>query len=180
MERLRTAILLKRNLKALLRRRGKKQGELARFLRRKGHDDDGADSWISHILDESDPKELGMEHWDRTAEFLGVDTFQFFIPGIANNESTERRSGVDRRQRSDRRIGTALPERNRDLDLMNVIRAIPDADLDEAIAALMKILDRALQRRRGKRASSAEPASTGGNSATAPAPKRARKKIDQS
>src|SRR4051812_429767 len=80
-ERLKSRILLKRNLKQLLWNRGKKQGELARWLRRKGASDKSADSWISHILDESDPRELPMEYWDRTAEFLGVDTFHFFIPG---------------------------------------------------------------------------------------------------
>lgn len=155
MERVTSRILMKRNLKALLRHRGKGQGELARHLRRTGGNDKAADSWISHILDERSDRELPMEHWDRAADFLGVDTYHFFLPGVASNDETERRSGTDRRQRADRRIGQDLPARTRDLDLMNIIRALPTEAVEEAIGELMKILDKALRRRRATPASPA-------------------------
>lgn len=165
MERIRTQILLKRNLKALIRFRGKTQGGLARFLRRKGEDDAHADSWIAHILSEKPEymdRELPMEHWDRAAEYLGVDTYQFFIPGIAENDSTERRSGDDRRKRADRRLGTALPATERQLDLMNLIRALPEDCIDQAIGKVMEVLDAALRRRRAKSASVGGQGNTGG------------------
>lgn len=176
MERLKSRILLKRNLKALLKHRGKRQGELARHLRRKGNDDKDADSWISHILDESDSRELPMEYWDRAAEFLGVDTYHFFMPGVANNGETERRSGSDRRHRADRRIGHDLPARPRDLDLMNLIRALPTDAVDEAIAEVMKILDRALRRQRGKSAHVADLRRTDGSAEASLAQGRGRGK----
>lgn len=175
-ERLRANVLMKRNLKTLLHHREKKQGQLARYLRRKGVDDKDADSWMSHILDESDTRELPMEYWDRAAEFLGVDTYHFFLPGVAHNDETERRSGTDRRQRADRRIGQDLPARPRDLDVMNIIRALPTDSLEEAIEALMKILDRALQRRRAKPAFAGERGRTAESAGEVRAPAPARRK----
>ncbi len=174
-ERIKSQILMKRNLKALIRHRGKTAGGLARFLRRKGHDDKDADSWMSHILDESDLKrELPMEMWDRAAEYLAVDTYHFFLPGIANNEITERRSGTDRRQRNDRRLGQDLPSREREVDLMGVIRLLPPDALEEAIRAVMKILDGAVLRRRAKPGSAGGHENTSGTDAPTHAPKRGR------
>lgn len=175
-ERLRANVLMKRNIKALLDHRDKKQGQLARYLRRKGKDDKDADSWMSHILDENDSRELPMEYWDRAADFLGVDPYHFFLPGVAHIDETERRSGSDRRQRADRRIGQDLPARPRDLDVMNIIRALPTDSLEEAIEALMKILDRALQRRRAKPASAGAHGRTVETGGEVPAPARGRKR----
>ncbi len=177
MERIRSQILMKRNIKALLRHRGKTAGGLARFLRHKGQDDKDADSWMSHILDETDLKrELPMELWDKAAEYLGVDTYHFFLPGIAHNEITERRSGEDRRTRDDRRIGQDLPARPRDLDLMNVIRLLPHDSVEEAIRAVLKILDEAVLRRRARPASAGGQENTSGNDAPTHAPKRGQRR----
>jgi len=149
-ERLKSQILMKRNIKFLLHHRGKSQAALARHLRRQGMDDKTADSWLSHYLNERSERELPFEYWDRAADFLGVDTYHFFIPGLGENFETERRSGRDRRSWVERRQGNSLPERPRDLDLMLIIRAIPAEDLDEAADGLVKILDRALKRRRAR------------------------------
>lgn len=176
MERIAARTLLKRNLKALLRHRGKNQGQLARFLRRKGTDDRTSDSWISHILDESDERELPMEYWDRAAEFLAVDTYHFFVPGIAGNELTERRAGGDRRKRADRRLGSDLPDRPRDLDIVSLIRALSPDGVEDAIGAVMKILDGELRRRRARPGSAGGQNHTPGNGATVPTPKGPRRK----
>lgn len=179
-ERLKSHILMKRNIKALLRHRGKGQGELARHLRRKGQRDSVADSWISHILDENSDRELPMEHWDRAAEFLGVDTYHFFLPGVANNELTERRQGSDRRKSNDRRLGQDLPARPRDLDLMNLIRALSPNGVEEGIEEMLKILDRELRRRRSKPVSADGPPSTVESAAAVHAPKRDQKRTKHS
>lgn len=176
-ERIKTQILLKRNLKALLKHRGKTQNGLARILRPPRENDESADSWMSHILNEKElDRELPMELWDKAADYLGVDTYHFFIPGIAENDETERRSGRDRRTRADRRMGTTLPARPRDLDLMNLIRALPRDAVEEAIGAVMKILDRALQRRRAIPASGGDQGNRDETGATTPAREHARKK----
>jgi hypothetical protein len=57
---------------------------------------------------------------------------------------------------------------------MNVIRAIPASHLDEAAAALMKVLDDALQRRRARPASPDAADRSGGNAESAHAPTRGR------
>lgn len=180
MQRLKTPVLMKRNIKALLKHRGRTQGELARFLKYRDKDDKNIDSWMSHVLDEDDAKrELPMELWDRAAEFLGVDTYHFFIPGIAQNMDTERRGLADRRSWKERRKGSSLPARPQELDAMNVLRALPLSELEELLRAALKRLDLALRGRR------AIPGLTGGQGMTAEtdeptrAPTRVRKRRDE-
>ena len=172
-ERIKTQILLKRNLKALLRHRDISQAAFARHLL--GRDAKHADAWISHILNEYElDRELPMELWDKAAAKLGVDTYHFFLPGVANS-LTERRSGSDRRKGAERRIGYDLPARPRELDLMNLFRVLPPKELEEAIEAVLKLVDQALRRRRATLESSGGPGGTGENAEASRALKRGRK-----
>lgn len=135
---------MKQNLVALLALRGKQQGELARFVRRTK--DKKVDSWISHILDQNDPRELPMRYWERAAEFLGVSPYQLLQPGIAGSVS-ERRSGADRRHGLERRISQAVPSRPREIDLFEFIRALPREDQDDLLADASDRLNKRLRRR---------------------------------
>lgn len=86
--------LMKQNVSAILRAKHKTQKDLAMYCHRK-------ESWISKILT-VDVREFPMKYYDRIADFLGVPVYQLFIPGVAN--STERRSGLDRRKSPERRL----------------------------------------------------------------------------
>lgn len=148
MERLKSQILMKRNIKFLIRHRGKTQVGLAKHLRRGSVSDKDANSWLSHCLDESnDRKKLPLEYWDRAADYLGVNTYHFFQPGLGRNPDTERRKGGDRRKWVERRLGQDIPARSEDADLMGLIRLLPIGDVEELTSDAMKRLDVALRRR---------------------------------
>lgn len=87
--------LLKENIDALLRARGQSRKDLAQWCRR-------TESWISKIF-RNPNKEFPMQYLDRAADFFGVQPYQLFQPGIST--LTERRTGLERRTASDRRIG---------------------------------------------------------------------------
>lgn len=164
---------MKQNLTALLDLRGKKQGELARFVRRTK--DKKVDSWISHILDENDPRELPLRYWDRAAEFLGVSPYQLLQPGIAGSVS-ERRTGADRRTGLERRISQAIPNRGREIDLFELIRALPREDQDDMLADAADRLNKRLKRRPSSAAARAALDRTDETSAAAHVPATARRK----
>lgn len=87
-------VLMKHNISHLLRQRGLSQKDLAVYCYRK-------ESWISKIMTVP-TREFPMKYFDRIAEFLGVTTHQLLQPGMSS--LTERRSGIDRRSITDRRI----------------------------------------------------------------------------
>jgi hypothetical protein len=94
--------ILKDNIDALLRHRGKTRKQLAQFCLRRW--DKTVESWISHIM-RNPNRSFQIKYLDRMAEFLGVEPYQLLQPGIT--AWTERRSGKDRRRGTDRRLDTA-------------------------------------------------------------------------
>lgn len=87
--------LFKQNIDSILRARGQSRHELAVHCRR-------TDPWLSKILGKDD-RNVPMKYLDRMAGFFGLAVYQLFQPGIS--PLTERRRGLDRRQKHDRRIG---------------------------------------------------------------------------
>jgi len=125
---LRANLLLKQNIDAILKRRGKTRRELAQFTLRTV--DKRADSWISHIFGAKGyhTREIPLRYLDRIADFFGLDAYRLFQPGIA--DVTERRADKDRRVGPDRRINataSGLPS--------TPIRQIAVTPDDEAILA---------------------------------------------
>ena len=86
--------LLKQNIDTLLRARGQKRRELAAWCRR-------SESWLSQIFIDEE-RNIPLKYLDRIADFFGLATYQLFQPGIS--PLTERRKGLDRRVRPDRRV----------------------------------------------------------------------------
>jgi len=85
-------LLLKQNIKALLRARHQSQGDLAQWCRK-------TESWISHIFN-SDTRGVPLKYLDRIADFFGIATYQLLQPGITpltERRSKTRRTGADRR-----------------------------------------------------------------------------------
>lgn len=159
--------LLKHNINALLQARGQTKPELARWCRR-------SRSWLDKIFSE-DRREIPLKYLDRIADFFGIATYQLFQPGIS--PLMERRSGNDRRKLRDRRISNAvLSEKRGDADLMSVIRALSQQGREQAIAELMKILDRELRPPRATPASAGGQDHTPGTAAGVPPPSRATKR----
>jgi transcriptional regulator with XRE-family HTH domain len=96
MHTMRARLLLARNIHACLTRRKEDQSALARWCRKKP-------SWINKIL--SGKRPMHIDDFDRVADFLGIETYQLFQPGIS--ALTERRVHGDRRSKQERRIGHA-------------------------------------------------------------------------
>lgn len=87
--------LVAENVEALLKQRGFKQTDLAKWCHR-------SDPWVSQFL-------KGLRKWsiddlDRVADLLGVPTYQLLLPGVSS--STEHRR-VNRRDGKERRRTTA-------------------------------------------------------------------------
>jgi hypothetical protein len=85
--------LLKENVDALLRRDRLDRKDLAQWCRK-------SESWISKIYKE-DRRSFSTKDLDRIADLFGLDAFQLFQPGIS---AGERRSGLDRRGKEERRM----------------------------------------------------------------------------
>jgi hypothetical protein len=92
---MRAPLLLKTNIDDLLRNRGATRRELALWCYK-------SESWISKIFRET-TREIPLKHLDRIADFFGMSAYQLLQPGISR--ATDRRSGLDRRQRGERRVG---------------------------------------------------------------------------
>ena len=92
---MRAPLLLKRNIDALLKIHGYTRKDLAEWCSR-------TESWIAKIYGD-EAREVPMRYVDRIADFFGKSAYELFQPGITRE--TERRSGRDRRTRTDRRIG---------------------------------------------------------------------------
>lgn len=119
---LRANLLMKQNVRALLRVRGATQKDLADWCRK-------GESWLSKILDEKpeNKREFPMKYFDRIADFLGVQTYQLFQPGISG--LSERRKGSDRRIGAERRIRSSrLPTSTREA-LMALLSQLADEDV---------------------------------------------------
>jgi transcriptional regulator with XRE-family HTH domain len=85
------ARLVAENVEALLKQRGFKQTDLAKWCHH-------SDTWVSQFL-------KGLRKWriddlERVADLLGVPPYQLLLPGVS--ASTERRKG-DRRRGQERR-----------------------------------------------------------------------------
>jgi hypothetical protein len=88
--------LLKENIDALLRRDHLDRKDLAQWCRK-------SESWISKIYKE-DRRSFSTKDLDRIADLFGYEAYQLFQPGIG---SVDRRSGLDRRTKQERRITPA-------------------------------------------------------------------------
>jgi len=88
-------VLLKRNIDALLKRRGHSQKDLAQYCYR-------TEEWLSKAL-RDEKRGIPLKYLDRIAAFFGIEPYQLVQPGI--NALTERRSGLERRSGTERRIG---------------------------------------------------------------------------
>lgn len=161
--------LLKYNIETLLKARGQTQHELARYCHR-------TDGWLSKILSESggEDRELPLKYLDRIADFFGIATYQLFQPGIS--PLTERRVSSDRRTGRDRRISQALPHRGREIDLFEVIRALPREDQDDLLADAADRLNKRLKRRPSAATARAALDRTDETSAAAHVPATVRRK----
>ena len=90
--------LIKGNIDTLLRVRHQTRKDLAVWCFK-------SESWISKIFREA-RREFSFKDLDRIAEFFGIAAYQLLQPGIS--PLTERRSGLERRSRQDRRLGHPL------------------------------------------------------------------------
>jgi lambda repressor-like predicted transcriptional regulator len=87
-----SSVLLRHNIDALLKKRGQSRRDLAQWCRR-------SESWLSQIFTKPE-RDLPLKYLDRIADFFGIDTFQLFQPGISpllERRKRDRRSGRDRR-----------------------------------------------------------------------------------
>jgi transcriptional regulator with XRE-family HTH domain len=115
-------LLLKQNIKALLRGRGQTQRDLAQWCRR-------SETWISHIFT-SDTRGVPLKYLDRIADFFGIATYQLLQPGIT--PLTERRAHT-RRTGADRRVA----------DVTHLLRDHEPAGADRSLITEVLRLDRA-------------------------------------
>jgi transcriptional regulator with XRE-family HTH domain len=94
---LRADLLLARNIRALLNRRGVEDSALAAWC---GH----RPAWLSKIL--SGERGIQVKDLGKVADFFGLDIHQLFFYGIdplLERRKAERRSGKDRRDGEHRR-----------------------------------------------------------------------------
>lgn len=148
-------ILLKENIDALLSQRGQRRKDLAQWCRR-------TEGWLSQIFTNPE-RNVPLKYLDRIADFFGLATYQLFQPGIASR--SERRSGLDRRSRKDRRISslnTAVRESvsaaianlsHADVADLLRLRSLPAASRDAARTAIQALerSEREAARRRPRR-----------------------------
>lgn len=90
---LKTGLVLKHNIDALLQARNQTRKELAQWCRR-------SESWISKIFQEGSKRDIPTRYLDRIAEFFGLLPYQLLgldiSPGLDRRRSERRRHG-DRR-----------------------------------------------------------------------------------
>ena len=156
---MRTSLLLRRNLEALLQARGQTQHDLAFWCRR-------SDAWLSKILDDNANRGLPLKYLDRIADFFGIAAYQLFQPGIT--PLLERRKG-DRRAGMDRRVAHA-PALLRDpsQDARELVRLVLSARPEDRQALYAQLLELGLRRSdEPSTAPAVAPPATG--AATAPA-----------
>lgn len=91
---LRTNLVMKQNVKALLRHRGLTQKDLADYCHR-------SESWIGKILDLTSDRKFPLKYWEKISDMLRVETYQLIQPGLTlptERRKGQRRTGTDRRQ----------------------------------------------------------------------------------
>src|SRR5688572_6986034 len=89
---LKSHLLLKENIDALLEARHLRRKDLALWCRR-------SEAWLSQIFT-SPERNVPLKYLDRIADFFNLATYQLFQPGISGlyeRRKAERRSGKDRR-----------------------------------------------------------------------------------
>lgn len=145
--------LLKQNIDTLLKARGQKRVELARWCHR-------TESWLSQIFTD-DERNMPLKYLDRIASFFGIATYQLFQPGIS--PLAERRHGRDRRRGGDRRISaTVISEKPGDVDVMSLIRALSTPGRQRALEYLVDRVNDELRGLHPRESDDVEPNRTGG------------------
>lgn len=160
--------LLKRNIEALLRARGHRQRDLAEWCHR-------SEEWLSKAL-RDERRGLPVKYMDRMADFFGIAVYQLFQPGI--NSLTERRSGLERRQFRERRVGRGGLMREQPASnqaaLVELISYLDEGEQADFVRMLGDRL-RGRRRRPGDHIPLAEPASLGATMTPPPARRRSTK-----
>ena len=134
---MRSALVLRRNLEALLRARQQTQHDLAQWCRR-------SDAWLSKILDENAKRGLPLKYLDRIAEFFGIAAYQLFQPGISpllERRKGERRMGLDRRVADPQAVLRSPAENAREL-----VRLVLSASVDDRKAIYAQLLELGIRR----------------------------------
>lgn len=122
--------LLAENITALLELRHATQHDLAFYCRHQ-------DVWLSYIL--SGKRGMPIDELDRVAEFLGVEVYQLFQPGVSRNSErriSERRVQKERRQPNTLRTAQALGYTiAASTNLYNDARQVPESSAEIRILA---------------------------------------------
>jgi len=144
-DRMKAARRLAENVVELLGRERFSQHDLAQWCRK-------SDPWVSQFL--RGERNWQLDDLDRVADMFGLQTYQLFIPGISAR--SERRVGLERRSRKDRRVGQArqfMMNTAKEIDGKHPRRRSPDvlaasehdaaikrlsADFERKIAALLQ------------------------------------------
>lgn len=137
------ANVLRANIVELLEIHHQQQTDLAQWCKH-------SDAWLSAFL--RGERDIPLKDLDRIADLWGLATYQLFQPGVSRR--TERRSGADRRQARERRIGAKVREMKdlqaaitparraglelsaQERDLLERLRTLPQP----AIAGLLQIV----------------------------------------
>lgn len=151
---LKSHLLLKENIDALLSDRHLRRKDLAQWCRR-------SESWLSQIFT-SPERNVPLKYLDRIADFFNVSVYQLFQPGISQRferRKAERRSGKDRRLSAmNQQVRATLSEAVAQLspaDIADLIRlkSLPAGSREAARAAMLELEDserQAARRRRGR------------------------------
>lgn len=165
---LRSPVLLRQNIAALLRARGQTQKDLAAWC---GY----SKSWLNQILrDDRKPRPAGhkervihVRDLDRIADFFGVAAYQLFLPGVS--AFSERRKGLERRAGTERRQGRGdvapTPLRSLHDALAVLVRQLED---ETYMRRLVSTLDEQLRAQRSQRAPNSATADRGSSGGTRP------------
>jgi transcriptional regulator with XRE-family HTH domain len=167
-------LLLKQNVKTLLKARRLSQHDLAMWCHR-------SDAWLSKILGDeetstaAEDRGLPLKYLDRIADFFGVAAYQLFQPGIT--PLSERRKAGERRKFRDRRVRTLaqpepiysenLPLSPEDIALLLRVRLLSRQDRADIVKTIERHAERASPRR--KRSAGSAPAAPESSPATTPA-----------
>jgi hypothetical protein len=163
---LKSHLILKDNIDALLAERHQRRKDLAIWCRR-------SESWLSQIFTSAE-RNVPLKYLDRIAEFFGLATYQLFQPGISQRyerRKAERRSGKDRRlsalnqkvrQSLSEAVASLSPADIADMIRLKTLTAESRDVLREAMQAAERSEQQAVRRGRTPRA-----AGTGATAASA-------------
>jgi hypothetical protein len=159
---------LKQNVIALLKKNGSSVKDMVRALHLKDV------SWWSHLQGDPD-RGLPSKHYDRLADFLHVEVYQLFVPGIAG--APDRRSATDRRRQPERRVSTIKKQLRQLAASVQQFRAPVDHERNATEPMMLTPHERALiETARGM--PPADYAAIVGSTLAVPKPSRKSKKRD--